>query len=202
MMSVDLSITITAAVPSDEPTSLSAVEIHQRVAHLLARHAGHRGAARDDRQQIVPAAADAAAMLLDHLLERDAHRLFEGRRACSHGRRRRRAWCRCCWRGRCRRTRRRRGAGFPAPTAIDLDVVDGRRAAVDAHRRRERRLQPRQALLALERFQQRGLFAADIGAGAVMDDDVEVPAVDVVLADQPRVIGLLDGGLEALRARG
>ena len=32
----------------------------------------------------------------------------------------------------------------------------------------------------------------------MVDDDVEVPAVDVVLADQPGVIGLLHGCLEAL----
>ena len=41
------------------------------------RHAGHRGAARNDRQQIVPAAANAAAMLLDQFAEGNAHRLFD-----------------------------------------------------------------------------------------------------------------------------
>ena len=43
-----------------------------------------------------------------------------------------------------------------------------------------------------------GLFAADIGAGAVMDVDVERPAVDVVLADQPGLVGLVDRRLQAL----
>src|SRR5690606_30992685 len=57
---------------------LEAVEIHDGVAHVLAAHAGHRGAAGDHRQQIVPAAANAAAMLVDHLLEGDAERLLEG----------------------------------------------------------------------------------------------------------------------------
>ena len=57
------------------------------------------------------------------------------------------------------------------------DVVDGRGAAIDAHARRERRLQARHALLALQDFEQRRLLAADIGAGTVMDDDIEVPAV-------------------------
>ena len=79
-----------------------------------------------------------------------------------------------------------------------LDVVDGRRAAVEAHIGRERRLQPRQALLALEAFEQRRLLAADIGAGAVVDVAVEREAVDVVLADQPRLIGLVDGALQRL----
>ena len=79
-----------------------------------------------------------------------------------------------------------------------LDIVHRGRAAVEAHVGRERRLQPRLALLAFQAFEQRGLLAADIGAGAVMDVDVEIPAVDVVLADQLRLIGLVDRGLQAL----
>src|SRR5262249_1564293 len=42
----------------------------------------------------------------------------------------------------------------------------------------------------------RGLLAADIGAGAVMEVEVEVPAVDVALADQLGLIGLVDRGLQ------
>ena len=83
-------------------------------------------------------------------------------------------------------------------TAIEFDIVDRRRAAVEAHIGRKRRLQARLALLALEAFQQRRLFAADIGAGAVMDVDVEIVAVLVVLADQPGVIGLVDRALQRL----
>ena len=45
---------------------------------------------------------------------------------------------------------------------------------------------------------QRRLLAADVGAGAVVDDDVEVPAVDVVLADQLGLVGLIDRRLQAL----
>src|SRR3954453_1941442 len=97
-------------------------------------------------------------------------------------------------------------AGEPRRTAAEnvrsdrdrLDVVDGGRAAVQADVRRERRLQARVALLAFEAFEQRGFLAADIGAGAVRDVDVERPAVDVVLADQLRLIGLVDRGLEML----
>ena len=91
-------------------------------------------------------------------------------RACSRGRRCRTPWCRCCWDGRCRRTTPRRGAGWSGATAMRFDVVDRGRAAIEADIGRERRLQPRQALLAFEAFEQRGFFAADIGAGAVMDD--------------------------------
>jgi hypothetical protein len=55
-MSVDLSMTITAAVPRPEP-SFQPVEIHRRVHDLRGRDQRHRRAAGDDRQQIVPAAA-------------------------------------------------------------------------------------------------------------------------------------------------
>ena len=80
-----------------------------------------------------------------------------------------------------------------------LDVVHRRRAAVQADIRRERRLQPRHALLAFQALQQRGLFAADIGAGAVMDVEVEVIAGSAgVLADQAGLVGLVDRRLQAL----
>ena len=72
-----------------------------------------------------------------------------------------------------------------------LDVVHRRRAAIEAGAGRERRLQPRHALLALEAFEQRGLLAADIGAGAAMDVEIEVPARAAgVLAQQAGVVGL------------
>src|SRR3546814_11785736 len=43
-----------------------------------------------------------------------------------------------------------------------LDIVDRRRAAIEARARRKWRLQARLALLALEAFDHRGFFAADI----------------------------------------
>ncbi len=52
--------------------------------------------------------------------------------------------------------------------------------------------------LAFERLQKRGFLAADIGAGAMMDVNVERPAVPIVLADELCRIGLGDRGLEAL----
>src|SRR5262249_38212824 len=73
-----------------------------------------------------------------------------------------------------------------------LDIIDRRRAAIEAHIGWEWRLQPRLAFLAFQAFQERGLFAADIGASAMMHDDVEVVAVDVVLADELGLVGLLD----------
>src|SRR5579883_1067740 len=51
-----------------------------------------------------------------------------------------------------------------------LNIVDGGRAAVEAHIGRKGRLEPRLPLLAFEALKQRRLLAADIGPGAVMED--------------------------------
>src|SRR3954452_2201969 len=173
------------------------VEVHRGVDDLFGRHERDRRAARDRAQEVVPAAAHAAAMAVDELAEGDAHLLLDvaglvdvpgdaeelgagvvrlaeprepGAAAAQDGRRDR----------------------------DGLDVVDGRRAAVEAHIGGERRFQPRQALLALEALEQRRLLAADIGPGAVVDVAVEREAVDVVLADQPRRIVLVDRPLQCL----
>ena len=60
-----------------------------------------------------------------------------------------------------------------------LDVVDGGRRRVEARDGGERRLRPRLAALSLERLEQRGLLAADVGAGAAVEDDRD--AVEDVL---------------------
>ena len=52
-------------------------------------------------------------------------------------------------------------------------VVDDGGLAEEAFERRDRRLGPHHAALALEAFQHGGLFAADIGAGAAADLEVE-----------------------------
>ncbi len=106
------------------------------------------------------------------------------------------------------------GAGVVGPAELDeplgpaaqdlrrhgdgLDVVDGRGAAINAGAGRERGLQPRLALLALEALQQRHLVAADVGAAAVGDADVAVPAQLGVLADQTGRRGLDDRRLQPL----
>src|SRR3546814_5740625 len=74
------------------------------------------------------------------------------------------------------------------------------RSAVEPRPRRKWRLEARLALLALEAFEHRGLFAADIGARAAMDEDVEIIARAArVLAEEALAIGLGDGGKEVLR---
>ena len=56
------------------------------------------------------------------------------------------------------------------------DVVDDGRLAEQALMRRQRRLGAHLAAIALQAFQQRGFLAADIGAGAERDLDVESEA--------------------------
>src|SRR5690606_38921833 len=56
---------------------LEPVEVHRRVHDLRRRDQRNRGAAGDHCQQVVPPAANAAAMLLDQFLKRDAHRFFD-----------------------------------------------------------------------------------------------------------------------------
>ena len=81
-----------------------------------------------------------------------------------------------------------------------LDIVDRRRAAVEPDRGRERRFQARLALAPFEAFEEPGLLAADIGAGAAMQVEVDVVARAAgVLAEEPGVVGFLDRGLEVLR---
>ena len=70
-----------------------------------------------------------------------------------------------------------------------LDVVDQRRRCVDAGDRRERRFGARLAALALKRFEQRRLLAADVRARAPMDDDLD-------LAEDAGLVRLVDCALQ------
>ena len=64
----------------------------------------------------------------------------------------------------------------------------------------KRRFAARLAAFAFDRIEERGLFAADIRAGAAPDFDVETePASHHVIAEQPRRARRIDRVLEALR---
>ena len=153
----------------------------------------------NDGQQVVPAAAHAAGMFLDQLAERNAHRLFDvARRVHMAGNAEelgagvaRVAADAGEPGGAAAQDRRHDGNGF--------DIVDGRRATVEAGVRGKWRLEARLALLALQALQQGRFLAADIGAGAAMDVNVEVPARAAgVPADQSGLVGLVDRGLQPL----
>ena len=168
------------------------VEIHQHVVADRFRDQRHRGAARNDRQQVVPAAAHAAGIFVDQFPQRNAEFFLdiaglvhmagdaehflprvvlppeagEPRRAAAQDR------------------RRHRDA---------FDVVHRGRAAVQPDAGRERRLHPRHALLALEAFDQRRFLAADIGAGAAMQEHIVIVTGPAgVLADQSGLVSLID----------
>ncbi len=196
-MSVDLSMTTTAAVPSPDLTATREVEIHENRVGDVLRQNRHRRAAGDHRHEIVPAAPHAAGVALDELLQRNAHCLFDIARLVHVARDAENFGARVVGPAE---------PGEPVRAAAQdgrydgnrLDIIDGRGTAIDTDIGGKRGLQPGLTLLALEAFQKRGFLAADIGAGAMVNVAVEVPAVNVVLADKPGFVSLVDGGLQAL----
>ncbi len=100
------------------------------------------------------------------------------------------------WTARCRR---RRTPAAPCSQDVGhggdrLDVVDHRRARVQARHGGERRLEPGLAAVALQRVQQRRLLAADVGAGAGVHHDVQAePGALDVAAQVARLVGLGHG---------
>src|SRR5438552_19046857 len=132
---------------------------------------------------IVPPAVNAAAIALDQLAERDSHRLFDVARTLDVTGNAEQL---------CADVIRLADAGEPCcapPQYIGRDrdgfnIVDGRWAAVETDIGGEWRFQPRHTLFAFEAFQQRRLFAADVGASSMGDVKVERPAVHIILADQ------------------
>jgi hypothetical protein len=80
-----------------------------------------------------------------------------------------------------------------------LDVIDHRRPAVEPDHRREGRLEARVAALALERFEQRRLLAADVGprAGVHVEVALEARAEDV-RTQVAALVGLRHGALQNL----
>ena len=75
-----------------------------------------------------------------------------------------------------------------------LDVVDDRRLAEQPDLDRERRLVARLAALALDRLEERRLLAADVGAGAAPELDVEGEArAQDVVAEEAGLAGTVDG---------
>src|SRR4029450_5919106 len=80
----------------------------------------------------------------------------------------------------------------PRYSGEGLGVVDRRRFAVKAVARGKRRLEPGHALLAFERFEQRGFLPADVRAVAVVIVQVEgKTAAEDVVAEKAGAICLL-----------
>src|SRR5262249_4759953 len=159
---------------------------------VLARgHQWHRRAARNDCKQNVPPSAYTSGMSFQKLAQRNAHGFFDvawslymSRDAeqlcasvvCTANTRK----PRCAAAQDVRRNRNR------------FHVVYSGRASVKTNIRRERRLQARLPLLAFQAFQQRRFLSANVGTGAVMNVEIEVPAMNIILADQLGFIGFVD----------
>mmetsp|Transcript_35252 Transcript_35252/g.64064 ORF Transcript_35252/g.64064 Transcript_35252/m.64064 type:complete len:454 (-) Transcript_35252:330-1691(-) len=172
---------------------LKIVKIHQRLRGGLVVQHGHAGPARDHRLQVVPAAAHAAAVLLQQVLQRDGHLLLhdhgvvhvptdaEELGAVVVG---------------------AAEAGEPGGAATQdggahsdgLHVGHGGGAAKDTHVGREGRLQAGFPSLALQGLDERGLLAADVGARAAVQVHVKVVAgATGVLAQEALGVSLVDG---------
>ena len=149
----------------------TAVEIHEQFCIRGKRMSGTRRAAGNDGEQVVVAAEHAAGMLVQEVVQRNAHGFLDRARLVHVAGNAEQLvpvlFGRPCWRT------SRTPAQDIGHHRDRLDVVDRGRAAVEADIGGKRRLQARLALLAFETFQQRRLLAADIGAGAVMHDDME-----------------------------
>src|SRR5262249_30912314 len=82
-----------------------------------------------------------------------------------------------------------------------FDVVDDRRGAEDSDDSGEGRLDARLAALAFEALDQPGLFAADVGAGAAVDGQVErVSGAEDVLSEKNARVGFLQRAVQNARA--
>ena len=93
----------------------------------------------------------------------------------------------------------RPAANDPRDVGEGLDVVDEGRQAEQAALRREGRPRPRHAATAFHRRHQRRFLATDKGPGPDPDRDVEIEGgLEDAGPEQAELLGLLDGGLEAL----
>ena len=175
---------------------LERVKVHEHVVADVLRQEGHGRAARDDAQEVVPAAAHAAGVPLDQLAQRDRQLVLDRARPVDVPRDAEELGAPVVLAP----ERREPVRAAPQDRRRDrdrLDVGDGRRAAVEPDVGRERRLEPRLALLALERLDQRRLLAADVGAGAPVHVDVEVdPGAAGVFSQEPLGVRLGDGPLQ------
>ena len=168
-----------------------ALVIEQAVLGLFASEDRHRRAAGDARFQR-PAGGRTAAHVVDQILERETERDFVIAGPLHVAAHREEL-------GPCALGIRQAQRFVPGRAALDdvgdgrkrLDVVDRGREAEQSGGRRERRLDPGIAALALDRIHERGLFAADVGARAAMQ-------IDLDRAEHARRIGL---GQRALHDR-
>jgi hypothetical protein len=188
------------AQPVEHDSSPNAAESHSQdlLAHVL-RDDRDGAATGNDAKEVVPAATDAAAVLLEQLLERDAHLLLDHAwvvDVAGHAEQLRALVAVAAE----AREPRAAAAADGGRDSDSLDVGDGRRAAEEADVGREGRLEARLALLALDALDERGLLAADVRARATVEVDVErVAGPARVLAEVAGLVRLGDRLLDVGR---
>lgn len=167
------------------------VEVHQNLlAVFLGKHP-HRGSARNDCQEIIPASLDPSCMSLDNLPQRNAHLLFHSA-GIVHVPRDAEELCSVVvlsseW----------GEPGSPSPQYCwgyrdCLHVGDSCRAAVETRVRGEGRLQSWLSRFALQALNQGRFLPADVGSSACMDEHIKVvPRPAGVFAKKSLLIGLI-----------
>src|SRR5438034_2957997 len=74
-----------------------------------------------------------------------------------------------------------------------LDVIDDGRLAKGPFNSGKRRLNSRPSTFSFQAFDQAGLLAADVGAGAAMEEDIEMKVLaEDVSAEQSGAVGFID----------
>ena len=172
-------------------------KIHLRV-EMLRRQKGSGGPARDHRFQSF-VASDPPRMFVDHLPKGNpqGHFIIAGALDMAADGEDPGPW-----------TFLRSNRGIPLRPSVNnvgdvcqgLDVVHHRRLLIKPVDRRKRRLGPRLSPLSFDRFEQRGLLPANIGASAPVKDHLQIkPAPENILSEQPGVIRFLNRPLDHLR---
>lgn len=175
---------------------LEGVEVHELLVTDVLGKDGSGGATGNDGLEVVPAADDTTAVLVNKLAERDGHLLLDGCGVVDVARDTEELGASVTL-----ATERVEPVGATADNrgcdSDSLNVGDGGRATEDTNGSREWRLQAGLAGLALERLNERSLLTADVCAHTTVDVDIEVVAgAASVLADKTGLVSLLDGALE------
>jgi hypothetical protein len=175
---------------------LECVEVHKLVVTDLPGKNGSGRTTRDDSLEVVPAADDTTAVLVNELAERDRHLLLDGARVVD-----------------VTRDTEKLGASVTLATELvepvgttandcrgdsdGLDVGNSGRASENTDSSREWRLQAGLAGLAFERLDERSLLTANVCTHTTVNVDIKVVAgATGVLANETSLVSFLNGTLK------
>lgn len=159
----------------------------------------HRRTSRNDTEEVVPSASHAATVLLYEFLQGNRHLLLHDARLVDVSTDAEQL---------CALVALSAEASEPSGATTNdgrcdgdrLNVGNGGRATEQSDIGGERWLEPRLALLALDRLNQRGLFSANVRSGSAVKVHIEVVAGSAcVLADVAGLVRFVDGLLNVIR---